>query len=529
VEFSTPGDQFDRFTVTNTQPVHGSGSNVTFDIGHIHVTTETTGSGTEYTNIGDNTIFEDGGPSIAAGTDTPSLTVDETSLNSDDSGSYAGLFNASYGADGAGTTSYALGITGTHPNSGLVDVATGHGIFLYMDGNDVVGLVGSDVNTADSGGAEAFRISVDSDGNVTLDQSSALTHGSPNAADEPVSMTNAALVTLTATVTDGDGDSAQLAANIADTFNFLDDEPTALAPDPGNNLIVGNTTSSGQPYSYTDTDSFSTFAPGNDGLGSFTITGPADSTGDYRWSYNDSTHTSITETYKGSNLFSLSLANDGSYTVTMLGTLPFSQINLDANNIKAGGPTGSIDVGTIGNNNDYVEIRGTYNNTAGQLDGIVGGVNASNGNVGVNNGNLDGAEALYFSLYSSTGTLIPVYGLDMGTKTAQSSSYHLFGVLASDHTTIVDLGVDGSPLAKGGVIHYAGNVLLDAIIVEETAGNAVKIGLAGVHLLTPPADTAFHYPVSVTDGDGDAVSSAFNVFIDGNNDGVVDTLHPNFV
>jgi hypothetical protein len=144
-------------------------------------------------------------------------------------------------------------------------------------------------------------------------------------------------------------------------------------------------------------------------------------------------------------------------------------------------------------------------------------VNASNGNVGVTNGNLDSGEALSFSLYSnypgSGGTLIPFYGLDMGTKTAQSSSYHLYGVLDSDHS-IVDLGIANSPLAKGGVIHYAGNVLLDAIIVEETNGNAVKIGLSGVHLLTAPPDTGFTYNVQVTDGDGDSHTASFTAYVD---------------
>jgi hypothetical protein len=75
------------------------------------------------------------------------------------------------------------------------------------------------------------------------------------------------------------------------------------------------------------------------------------------------------------------------------------------------------------------------------------------------------------------------------------------------------------------VIHYEGTVLLDSIIVEETTGNAVKIGLAGIHLLVPPPDAGFHFAGQLADVDGDTVSSPFNVFIDGNNDGVVDTSH----
>jgi hypothetical protein len=260
-------------------------------------------------------------------------------------------------------------------------------------------------------------------------------------------------------------------------------------------------------------------------VGSFTITG-SDTSGDYTWVYGSggTDQSTIIESYKGSQLFSLALdSSTGGYTMTMLGTLPYSQLNLDANNIKAGGPTGSIDVGTLNDGGDYVQITGTVNNTGGQLNGTAGGVNASNGNVGVVNGNLDGGEALSFSLFTPANVLVPVYGLDMGTKTAQGASYHLYGILDSDHSTVVDLGTQS--LAKGGTIHYAGNVLLDSIIVEETAGNAVKIGLAGVHLLLPPADAGFHFTAQLADGDGDTVSSSFNVYIDGNNDGTVDTAH----
>jgi hypothetical protein len=156
----------------------------------------------------------------------------------------------------------------------------------------------------------------------------------------------------------------------------------------------------------------------------------------------------------------------------------------------------------------------------------VGLVKASNGNVGIDNGNLDGGEGLDFSLFSSGGTLIPFYGLNMGTKTAQGATYHLFGVLDSDHTTVVDLGVQSLP--KGGEIMYSGNLLLDSIIVQETAGSAVKIGLAGIHLLIPPPDAGFAFTAQLADGDGDHVSSTFNVFVDGNNDGVVDPAHTLF-
>ena len=557
VVFSTPGAQFDRFTITNTQPAKGSGSNVTFDVGHIHVTTVTNGSGTEFTNIGDNMIFEDGGPSFGAnGTAIPNVQVDETTLGSAGKTTvdFHTLFDPHYGADGPASSSplaYALGLASTTGvDSGLVDTASGHEIYLFKDGNDVVGRVGN-ASTPNSSGQIDFRISVDSDGKVTFEQDYAVIHPDATATDEPVHMSagtaaaTAALVTLTATATDGDGDSASSSAlGIGGAFTILDDEPHSLGT--GSNVTVGNTTSATDPdgagpaLAGGASGSFSnTVNAGNDGVGSFIIksynpgtgtVGGADTSGDYTWAYGANQST-ITESYKGTPLFTLTLNSsggvyDGTYTVAMLSTLPFSSLNLDANNIKAGGPTGSIDVGTLNDGGDYVEISGltntTFNSGAGTLTGTTGAVNASNGNVGVNNGNLDSGEVLEFQLFApGGGSPIGFYGLDMGTKTASSSSYELYGLFHSDGK-IHDLGPSGT-LLKGGVIHYAGPDLLDAIYVKETTGNAVKIGLAGVHLLLPPADSGFHFAAQLTDGDGDSVFSPFNVFIDGNNDGAVDT------
>ena len=549
VEF-TADSQFDRFTVTNTQT--GPSDKTTFDVGDIRVSTITGGSGHDSGDLGPSLVFEDGGPSVTTQADAlATITVDESNIGTASasvSADYSGLFKINYGPDGAASSSplgYTLGIKSTGVDSGLKDTATGHEIFLYMDGNDVVGRVGSSTTVANPTGDIDFRISVDTTsgsatfGQVTFEQDHAVMHSGTSVSDEPVTLASSDLITLTATVHDGDGDSASTTppANIGTTFTILDDEPAPLAPNPGNNLIVGNTNSGGpiEPFSYTASDSFTTYNAGKDGVGSFTIVGPADTNGDYTWAYGSggTDQSTIIESYKGSQLFSLHLdSSTGGYTMTMLGTLPFSSLNLDANNIKAGGPTGSIDVGTINDGGDFVQISGltntTFNAGSGMLTGTTGAVNASNGNVGVNNGNLDSGEVLEFQLFTSGGAPVGFYGLDMGTKTASSSSYEIYGLFHSDGK-IHDLGPANSPLAKGGVIHYAGTDLLDAIFVKETSGNAVKIGLAGVHLLLPPADAAFHYTAQLTDGDGDSVTAGFNVFIDGNNDGSVDTIHPNFV
>jgi len=537
----TASSQFDRFIITNTQT--GPNDKVTFDVGDIRVSTITGGSGHDSGDLGPSLTFEDGGPSFGAnGSTIPTVQVDETTLGAAGKTTvdFKSLFDPHYGPDGAAASSsltYALGIgSTTGVDSGLKDTASGHEIYLFTQNSDVVGRVGS-ASAADSSGQIDFRISVGSDGKVTFEQDYAVTHAGPTVANEAVGMSaataaaTAALVTLTATATDGDGDQASSQAlGIGGAFSILDDEPHSLGT--GSDVTVGNNLSA-NPASPalpdTNSGSFTTFNAGNDGVGSFTITG-SDTSGNYTWAYGSggTDQSTIIESYKGGQLFSLHLdSTTGGYAMTMLGTLPFSQLNLDTNNIQAGGPTGSIKVGTINDGGDAVLISGltntTFNSGLGTLTGTTGAVNASNGNVGVNNGNLDSGEVLEFQLLSPGGTPIGFYGLDMGTKTASSSSYEIYGLFDSDGK-VHDLGPSGT-LAKGGVIHYAGSELLDAIYVKETSGNAVKIGLAGVHLLLPPVDAGFHFSAQLADGDGDTVSSSFNVFIDGNNDGVVDTAH----
>ena len=182
-------------------------------------------SATETVNLdlGGNIRFADDGPSITASGATPTLLVDETSLATNDTEAFAGAFNTSFGADGPGTITYALGFNAGP--TGLIDTATGNAVVLSLEGGQVVGRAGP-------GGAIVFTLSVNGGGNVTLDQQRAVAHdldGPPGPAhDDPDSLA-AGLVTLTATITDGDGDSASATLNIGDKLVFEDDGPTANA------------------------------------------------------------------------------------------------------------------------------------------------------------------------------------------------------------------------------------------------------------------------------------------------------------
>ena len=149
-------------------------------------------------NIGQNLVFLDDGPSISAPGASPTLTVDETVLATNATASFAGAFTSSFGADGAGTITYALGVVAGA--SGLVDTATGEAVNLVLNGTVVEGRTATSKSLV-------FTVTADASGNVTLDQHRAVVHPT-NDPNEPKTLSADNLVTLTATITDKDGDSA---------------------------------------------------------------------------------------------------------------------------------------------------------------------------------------------------------------------------------------------------------------------------------------------------------------------------------
>ncbi|MBX5140208.1 hypothetical protein HJB79_15725 [Rhizobium lentis] len=179
-------------------------------------------------NIGQNLIFKDDGPSITASGTPPQVTVDETVLTTNATGDFSTSFTSNAGADGAAATTYALGISQAGSASGLTDTATGQSVLLYLEGGNVVGRAGS------AAGAIVFTVSVSAAGVVTLDQQRAIVHANASDPDDSRTLAAANLVTLTATITDRDGDQASANRNIGQNLNFEDDGPTITKPFDGN-------------------------------------------------------------------------------------------------------------------------------------------------------------------------------------------------------------------------------------------------------------------------------------------------------
>ncbi len=175
-------------------------------------------------DIGDRISFKDDGPSITGNVgNAPAVVVDESNLgnaSASTSAGFAGAFTPVFGADGAGSLSYALSVG--NATSGLVDTATGQAITLVLNNGVIEGRVGSTTTVA-------FTISVDGNGSVTLTQSRALSHPDKGNYDEQIDLL-ADAVRLTATIKDGDGDSASSTIDIGNCFGFRDDGPNIGTP-----------------------------------------------------------------------------------------------------------------------------------------------------------------------------------------------------------------------------------------------------------------------------------------------------------
>ena len=352
-------------------------------------------------NLGNFLTFHDDGPSISlAETQLPSLVVDETDLSTDATADFSGAFSSAFGADGAGSVSYALSASGDP--SGLVDVATGLGIVLGMNGSVVEGWVGGDSSIV------AFTVSVDGSGNVTLDQLRALQHPDGSNPDDPVSVAGSAIA-LIATITDADGDQSSASLNLGNFLTFHDDGPTAFYPG-GIHVVLGVE----DPAPTTVTKSLNFLAnAGADGVGSiaFTITdGQAFMDQDGKQLYldneelflfydGDSQHIEA-RTLDGDVAFTAEIDINGDMSITMFtatfisntqvtsvtdlsgiggGNVPFKGLNIGSNQVPD--PDGSDDVLV---SSEIMPLgdgdAGTVNSTANVL-GVGTGEEISDGDV----------------------------------------------------------------------------------------------------------------------------------------------------
>ncbi|WP_018260359.1 DUF5801 repeats-in-toxin domain-containing protein [Methylobacterium sp. WSM2598] len=165
---------------------------------------------------GVNLSFTDSKPSITATGSTVAFAVDESSLNVGDKHSILALFDGKYGADGAGTTTYALtATTGTATN--LLDTLTGEQVTLKA-------VSGTEVDGVNGHGDVVFTVTL-SGSDATLTQLRAVKHGDTSNPNDTVTLTPQ-LITVTATITDADGDAKAAGADLSASMTFSDDGPS---------------------------------------------------------------------------------------------------------------------------------------------------------------------------------------------------------------------------------------------------------------------------------------------------------------
>ncbi|TPJ79291.1 DUF5801 repeats-in-toxin domain-containing protein, partial [Mesorhizobium sp. B2-6-2] len=185
-------------------------------------------------DIGGSATFHDDGPSITANqASAPTLSVDESNLPSGTApnaaltvvtGDFHGAFSAVQGADGA-TVAYSLAVSTPNVDSGLIDSATGQHVLLSVNASGVV-----EGRTA-TGGDLVFTLAVNSStGVVTLSDFRAVHEGLGENGDtsEGVSL-GAGLVSVTAIVTDNDGDTAKASIDLGPQITIHDDGPAISA------------------------------------------------------------------------------------------------------------------------------------------------------------------------------------------------------------------------------------------------------------------------------------------------------------
>ncbi|WP_456750462.1 MULTISPECIES: DUF5801 repeats-in-toxin domain-containing protein [unclassified Bradyrhizobium] len=190
-------------------------------------------------DLGKQLTITDDGPSIRTSGTTPALSLSETHLTAttfDDNiagsapnaaqtttaADFSTAFSSVQGADGA-TISYALAIAGGNGTaSGLVDSHTGLADVLVLNGNTIEGHVGA------STGALAFTITVDPmTGRVTFTEYRAVTQPLGTDPDHGEGVTLAGgIVSLTATITDKDGDFQSASLDLGKQLTITDDGPS---------------------------------------------------------------------------------------------------------------------------------------------------------------------------------------------------------------------------------------------------------------------------------------------------------------
>ncbi|HEX8027051.1 MAG TPA: DUF5801 repeats-in-toxin domain-containing protein, partial [Vicinamibacterales bacterium] len=205
------------YTVTLSGPVDHANpaieDDLSFDIA------VSVSDGAETTTGGKITVtIEDDSPVVTGQGAQPQLLADESDFTTNDTKNFGDAFDIAFGGDGGSPNqvTYQLGTPGG--DSGFVDTLTNEAVVLTLEAGTVVGRAGA-------GGPIVFVVSVDSNGDVTVDQQRSVVHDDPNDPNDSKSLADDNLITLTATAEDNDGDTGSATINIGKNVSLADDGP----------------------------------------------------------------------------------------------------------------------------------------------------------------------------------------------------------------------------------------------------------------------------------------------------------------
>ena len=518
-------DSSGHYTYTLTSPIIGpqanNGPNNEVPL-QVFTYTVVDANGNSTTGTISITVVDDV-PTISASSTQPSLTVDETNLSINASASFAGVFTSLFGADGpaaSNATVYVLGISAPGAASGLTDSLTGQSIVLVLNGSVVEGHVGTAV------GALAFSVSIDAAGSVTLDQVRAVIQptGTNPDTSEGVSLSADNLITLTATITDKDGDQASATANIGQNLTFLDDGPRAFTPDStagldgdgaGNpvtgslNLHMGADGLGGLKFDIGTLGSVDAQVAAVDSNGNLLKLG-----GLQLYIYGDGTDTLTattgTSAINGNVGFIVHLNPDGTYTFDTVSGIITNGSQTNFANLTSTS-AGNVNFAAIGANNSATPIDALISGR-GDTAGTPGSVNTNSTAIGVNNQSMDTGEAIRIdflnNLVTQAGTAT---GFSYDSHALTNSFTQLVPQVGGSQSNTVDIKVTAvlsnisTAITPDTTPSSLGNGETIATITSVTVKDYLTSGSTTLDItgLANGATVAIAYGMSVTrNGDG---------------------------
>ncbi|MCC8984650.1 DUF5801 repeats-in-toxin domain-containing protein [Bradyrhizobium acaciae] len=446
-----------------------------------------------------------------------------------DTESFANAFTVKTGADGLQSLTYALKIAANGTLTNLIDSNSGLGVVLDQSGNTVSGYVAGHDNQA---AWLVFTLTVDpATGNVTLTQDRAVHENTASSPDtgEGISLTGG-LVTLTATVTDKDGDTASQNLDLSTHVTFHDDGPhfgtidNGIIADAAGLSLVGN---------------LPVFS-GADGFGAYALTLAGDTAPAGLMFNGQAVHYSVDASghiltaYIGAapspanDIFTLTVdTTTDQYTFDLL--QPFTATTIEnvgsATSFGSGPSTEQI----LGSAADQLAVISGTAAGGGQ-----GGVNGSTAGWGVGNNNFDVNEKLLFD-FTNGAIASPVHNASFHPPANESVANYTFSNYSAGNdihyvvsywdgvnaASIVSVSGDFDPSTHTSVANEwstpaapAGLQLYTVQFTDVSGSGKVDLVSVGVSSTTNLSEN-LSFNVATTDADGDTAAGTININING--------------